>query len=405
MTAPATCAVVAALTADGATVRFVGGCVRDALLGRHSDDIDIATPDRPETVVRMIEAAGFKAIPTGLAHGTITAVAGGQPFQITTLRTDIETFGRHARVAFTDDWTADAARRDFTFNALFADADGTFYDPFDGVADLEAGHVRFVGAARERIQEDYLRLLRFFRFYAYFGRAPADVDALAGCAALAGNLKTLSGERIRDETLKLLAAPAPEGALTLMTEADIWRHFLAEALPAAALGFSGLRALIKIEERLGVVDSIRRLGLLVSAGAVDARPLAARLRLSNLQRDRLQVLLQPPVDLADDTPIREQRAALYRFGTDAYRDLVLRSWAVAMAAGGPTDGFARLWSMPNEWAVPAFPVAGKDIVGFGVSSGPTVGRLMAAAETWWIEQGFEPDRAAVLSWIKDRLPD
>ena len=177
MAAPATRAVIAALTADGATVRFVGGCVRDALLGRAVKDVDLATEDLPETVVEKLTRAELKAIPTGIAHGTITAVADKQPFEVTTLRRDVETDGRHAKVAFTDDWTADAARRDFTINALFYDPDGTLYDPFDGRADLESGRVRFVGEATQRIEEDVLRLLRFFRFTAWYGRPPPDQNS------------------------------------------------------------------------------------------------------------------------------------------------------------------------------------------------------------------------------------
>ena len=221
MTAPATRAVTEALSAEGATVRFVGGCVRDAVLGRDAKDVDIATPDPPETVIALLEAAGLKAVPTGIAHGTVTAVADGTPFEVTTLRHDVETDGRHAKVAFTDDWVADAARRDFTLNALYCDADGALYDPVGGIEDARRGRVRFVGDARARIEEDALRLLRFFRFHAHYGRGEADATALAACRELAPLLANLSGERLRDETLKLLAAPESAPVVALMIDMGV----------------------------------------------------------------------------------------------------------------------------------------------------------------------------------------
>src|SRR6202043_3407136 len=205
----ATRAVLRALGAEGGAARFVGGCVRDALLGRAIGDIDIATPLAPEEVMRRLEAAAIKAVPTGIAHGTVTAVVPPRHFEITTLRRDVETFGRHARVAFTDDLAADAARRDFTMNALFLDADGNLFDPMGGLPDLRAGRVRFVGNAETRIREDVLRLLRFYRFHAHYGSGEADTAARAACRDLAHLLPTLSGERVAAETLKLLAAPDP----------------------------------------------------------------------------------------------------------------------------------------------------------------------------------------------------
>ncbi len=231
MRAPETRAVIAALTAEGAEVRFVGGCVRDALAERRVQDIDIATQLPPEAVMRLLDAAGIKAVPTGIQHGTVTAVSGGKPFEITTLRVDVETYGRKAKVAFTDDWTADAARRDFTFNALSCAPDGTLYDPFDGEADLMAGRVRFVGEARARIVEDYLRLLRFFRFQAHFAKQPPDPQALEIAAELAPRLDRLSGERIRGELLRLLQAPDPLPVVEIL----IARRILRAVVPSRAI--------------------------------------------------------------------------------------------------------------------------------------------------------------------------
>ncbi len=262
MEAPATRAVIAALTARGAQVRFVGGCVRDALLGRPVTDVDIATPDEPGRVIELLETAGLKAVPTGVDHGTVTAVAFGRPFEITTLRHDVETYGRRARVAFTDDWTADAARRDFTFNAMSCSPEGRIHDPFGGIADLRARRVRFVGRAEDRIREDVLRLLRFFRFYAHYGAPPPDPEALSAARSLAPLLPTLSGERIAAETLKLLAAPDPAPVMGLMREQGVLAHVLPEAQR-----IDRLARLTAIETALGLpLEPVRRLAAVLEGG-------------------------------------------------------------------------------------------------------------------------------------------
>jgi len=274
MTAAGTRAVLAALQAEGAAARFAGGAVRDAVLGRDAADVDIATTGRPEDNVRLLERAGLRVIPTGLAHGTITALAGGHAFEVTTLRVDVETFGRRARVAFTEDWSADAARRDFTMNALYADPEGQVWDPTGGLADLAAGRVRFVGEPAARIAEDYLRILRFFRFLAWFGRAPADSAALAACAEGAKGLDGLSGERIAQELLKLLAAPDPLPALRLMAETGVAAHVLPVPLDEAGLA------------RLDAADPVLRLAALVAgAGSAAVAAICARLKLSSADRD------------------------------------------------------------------------------------------------------------------------
>ena len=330
MTAPETKAVIAALTAGGAEVRFVGGCVRDAAIGRAVTDVDIATHDLPETVIELLQAARLKVVPTGLKHGTVTAVVKGQHFEITTLRRDVETFGRHARVEFTDDWAADAARRDFTMNAMFLGIDGTLYDPFGGLADLRAGRVRFVGDARQRIKEDVLRLLRFFRFHARYGRGAPDAEGLAACRALAPLLPTLSAERVRDETLKLLRAPAPADVLRLMAREDILARYLPEAHK-----FERLAALTALPTERDAPDGLRRLAAVLDVDGAGAREVATRLRFSNAEIKRLGAALGASAGLhgagrwagAAARALRARRRALSRSravglggGADARRD-------------------------------------------------------------------------------------
>ncbi|MHB1218981.1 MAG: CCA tRNA nucleotidyltransferase [Alphaproteobacteria bacterium] len=397
--APEVGAVMAALTARGATARFVGGCVRDTLAGRAVGDKDIATSDPPETVLRLLESAGLKAIPTGLDHGTVTAVANHVPFEITTLRHDVETDGRRARVAFTDDWLADAARRDFTMNALYADADGTYYDPFDGVADLMAGRVRFVGDAETRIREDVLRILRFFRFHAHFGRGAPEVDGFAACRRLANLLPTLSGERVATELLKLLKAPEPTSTVALMAEAGILPAILPEAGSSTRL-----RALVTVEGITVGADPIRRLATLVAGGASAAGAVAGRLRLSNAQRERLARLVMPPARPDPDWNARAARVWLYRLGAEAFRDLVLLAWADAVAATGGSprrdaEGWRALLDQAETWRAPRLPVGGEDVMTLGVDSGPDVGRVLGEVEAWWVEGDFQAGRAQALEQL------
>jgi poly(A) polymerase len=389
MTDPPTSAVVAALSADGATVRFVGGCVRDALLARPIGDIDIATPDRPEAVLKLLAAAGIKAVLTGIDHGTVTAIVKPRHFEITSLRRDVETFGRHARVAFTDDWAADAARRDFTMNALFLDADGNVYDPVAGLPDLRAGRVRFVGEAEARIREDVLRLLRFYRFHAHYGRGRADGAARQACRKLAGLLPGLSGERIAAELMKLLSAPDPLPTIDLMIEDGV----LAVLLPEARRR-DRLAGLLRLEPE---GDRLRRLAaLLVSEpGAVDA--VAARLRLPNAARDRLALLAAPPwpVELGGDEQV--QRRALHHLGLDAYRDLVL----LRAAETGAGDAARLLLATAPGRVPPRFPLRGSDVTRLGVPPGPVIGEVLAAIEGWWEEGGFSADRKACLARLRE----
>ena len=398
--------VLAALSSGGAPVRFVGGCVRDAVLGRQTKDVDLATPEPPQRVLELLAGAGIRAIPTGIEHGTVTAVVGREHFEITTLRRDISTDGRHATVAFTDDWVEDAARRDFTINALFCDADGTLFDPMGGLADIETGTVRFVGDAATRIEEDHLRILRFFRFFAHYGKGEADADGLAACTRLAPTLKTLSAERIAAEILGLLAAPGPAPTVSLMAEAGVMAQILPEATHIGALG-----NLCAAEEEAGGMaelgagaraDPLRRLAALLGAPSGPdgdlAGSVAARLKLSNAQAKRLTQMMAPGVTIAAHAPEPELRRALYKSGRDGFTDLVLLTWAQAGDAG---DAFSGHLASTAKWTVPRFPLRGDDALELGVPHGPRVGELLSEVEAWWIEGGFTAGREECLARLRE----
>jgi len=390
MQAPETARVMAALETGGGPVRFVGGCVRDALLGRPVKDVDIATASPPQRVIELLEAAGIKAVPTGIDHGTITAVAAGKPFEVTTLRRDVETFGRHAKVAYTDDWAVDAQRRDFTLNAIFCDPDGTLYDPAGGLADLEAGRVRFVGDAALRIEEDVLRILRFFRFHAHYGRGEIDDDGLAACAAQAGKLPTLSTERVSAELLKLLAATDPAATLRLMAETGV----LAEILPEAG-DFDRLERLSTIEEEHGLADPVRRLAALLELDRTGADALARRLRLPNAAAQRLAANATSEATVTVDMTDRALRQALYGEGAEHVVDRILLDWA--SEDGGDLAGRLEL---AQSWEPPLLPVKGRDVLDLAINAGPEVGDFLAAVENWWIEGDFQADRAACLQKLR-----
>jgi poly(A) polymerase len=390
MGAAATRAVVAALARGGRPVRFVGGCVRDALAGREVSDIDVATLELPARVLELLAAAKIKAVPTGIEHGTVTAIVDGQPFEITTLRRDVETDGRRAVVAFTDSWTEDAARRDFTINALSADPDGTLHDPFGGVADLAAGRVRFVGEAEERIREDVLRILRFFRFHAHYGRGEPDAAGFAACRKLADKLPGLSGERIAAELRRLLAAADPAATLERMRAAGI----LAPILPELA-DLARLRGVQAVDEP-GARDPLLRLAAVLPDDAAVAQAVAERLRLSNDERAWLALLAAPPAGLWPAQGPAALRRALHRLGPDIVRDLGLLALARGDAAvGRPAVDAAATWTPV------ALPIRGQDALDLGVPAGPRVGRLIEAVEAWWEESDYRPDRGACLGKLKE----
>ena len=401
MVAPETVAVLDALESTGAQVRFVGGCVRDALLGRPVQDIDIATDAVPDKVIQALEDASIKVVPTGLSHGTVTAVAGSRPFEVTTLRRDEETDGRRATVAFTDNWEEDAARRDFTMNAMSLSRDGELFDPFGGESDLRAGHVRFVGPPEDRIREDVLRILRFFRFHAHYGRGTLDPDALAACRALANLLPRLSAERVWTELRRLLAAADPADVLAAMQQAGVLPVVLPEGV-----AIERFRRLINAEAaaadtlpELARPDPVRRFAVLLDTDETGADAAARRLKLSTADRDRMTDLAATwtsPPDVSTDAAVRH---ALYRMGSDRFVDAALAQW--------PATGSAEPWmgalTLAAHWDPPRFPLSGKDVTALGVEPGPHVGRALRAVENWWTEGDFQADREACLARLRQEL--
>lgn len=379
----ALCAVLNPPSEDDVRARFVGGAVRDSLLGLPVKDIDIATVDRPESVMDRLAAAGIKCVPTGIAHGTVTAVTGAGPVEITTLRRDVATDGRRATVAFADDWREDAARRDFTMNALYADpGSGAILDYFGGRADLVQGRVRFIGDSAARIDEDHLRILRYFRFLARFGVADRDAADYAACVERAPTLMALSRERIADELLRLLSVADPVPALELMAEGGIFRPVLPEV---DGDGVRRVAALQAREEIMGLApDGLRRLIALVPQDVAIADGLAARLKLSNRARTRIAQALGAPV--AGDA-----HALAFRLGTEAAEDRIALGRALSPDAAASLAG----------WTVPRLPIGGRDLIARGVTAGPAVARLLRAVEDQWVAAGF-PGRDAALA-MADQL--
>ncbi len=387
--------LMALLDCDGEEARVVGGAVRNALLRLPVGEIDVATTALPEEVMRRVAAAGGKAIPTGIAHGTVTVVVDHQPIEVTTLRRDVETFGRRAKVAFGRDWKTDAERRDFTINALSAAADGTVHDYVGGLADLAARRVRFIGEPQRRIEEDYLRILRFFRFHAHFGAGAPDAAGLLACIRARAGIETLSRERVRMEMLKLFIAPRATATLAIMTESGLLSMVLG-GVPFLA----GFENMAKGEAALGLVpDPVRRLGALGVMVREDAERLAQRLRLANAEAGRL-LALESWWRVAPAAGERAAHALLYRLGPQSFADRVLLAWARA-AAGAADAAWRDLAHLPQRWTAPAFPLKAGDFTRRGVAAGPRLGAALRAAEEAWIAADFPEDRAA-LEAIADR---
>jgi poly(A) polymerase len=389
LTAAETRSVLAAIGGEG---RFVGGCVRNALLG--APDVDIATPLKPDEVMRRLQAAGLGAVGTGIEHGTVTAIANKRPFEITTLRRDVATDGRRATVAYTDSWAEDASRRDFTMNALYADASGAVYDPVSGLPDLKAGRVRFIGDAAMRIKEDYLRILRLFRFHAWYGKGEIDGVALNACAAARGHIKELSGERIQKEMLRLLEAEYPLSVLRKMAASGI----LAEVL-AGELNFDRLEGLCAIDTSYFFApDPLLRLAALVTSDE-QAAAIATRWRLSNDDRDRLRKLASSTVKIVSYMSIPELQRTLYRQGLQRIRDLVRLRWSEDSKPSNAVPWRALL-AIVDSWTRPVFPLTGRDVMNAGVPEGPLVGRVMTEVEDWWVDSNFTDDPFSIAERLK-----
>jgi poly(A) polymerase len=382
-------AVFDALTTEGVETRAVGGAVRNTLLGLNVTEIDLATTALPERVIALAAKAGLKAVPTGIDHGTVTVVAAGVPFEVTTLRRDVVTFGRRAQVAFTDDWEEDARRRDFTLNALYADRHGRVFDPLGGLADLLAAHVRFIGDAEARIKEDYLRILRFFRFNAYYGAAPLDRAGLDAVVRLRGGLAQLSAERVGAELRRILIAPRGVSAVEALYD-----YGLLTGLLGGVPRLADFTRLVAIETALGrPAESALRLAVLAVFVEEDVARLTQRFRLSNAEQAVVALAANVRGDAPDDA---EAKAALYRLGTSAFAASMLIAWARCGAAIDDSDwrGVLRL---PERWQAPSLPLRGGDILALGEVKGPEIGEMLRRLEAEWIVGGFALDRDQLLA--------
>ena len=388
--APALARALAVLDGDGETARVVGGAARNALMGLPLSDIDIATTATPEEVLRRAAAAKLKAVPTGIEHGTITLVIDGEPFEVTTLREDVETFGRKARVAFGRDWKADAERRDFTMNALSISRDGVVHDYVGGHADLKANRVRFIGDPARRIAEDYLRILRFFRFHASYAHGPLDAAGLHASIVAREGLRTLSRERVRLELMKLLVAPYAVATLAAMAEAG-----LIELLLGGVPLLASFANMVKVEAAMGVApDAVRRLGALAALIPEDAERLWQKLRLFNTEHERLTAMADGWWRVAPALGEAHARALLYRLGATHYLDRMLIAWTRAREGAADT-AWRDLATLPQRWTAPAFPLRAADFTVRGLARGPALGEALRVAEASWIAAGFPQDKVAL----------
>ncbi|AAL51644.1 MULTISPECIES: CCA tRNA nucleotidyltransferase [Brucella] len=403
-------ALFTALNRDGGEARVVGGAVRNTLLGTGVSDVDLATTHLPEETVRLASEAGFKPVPTGMEHGTITVVVQGYPFEVTTLRRDIETNGRHAKVAFGTDWKADAERRDFTINALYVTADGTVIDQVGGLADIETRTLRFIGDAEQRIREDYLRILRFFRFFAWYGSGRPEAEGLRASARLKDGIAQLSAERIWSEMKKLLGAPDPSRALLWMRQAGVLNLVLPES---EKWGIDAIHGLVRTQSDLGwQADPLLRLESLVPPDAVRMEELGKRMKMSNAERARLEAWARAD---AVKPGLSEQalKKAIYRGSKQALLDRIRLAYAAARQEAVGSDeamiragGVARLLDAAEHYDAPVFPITGGDLLARGIEKGPGLGETLRSLETLWIDSCFSLDREALLRKLdRDNLND
>lgn len=400
-------ALLAVLSSDGEEARVVGGAIRNTLMGEKVADIDIATTTLPEETMRRAKSLGFKAIPTGIEHGTVTVVAAGRPFEVTTLRADLETDGRRAKVAFGRDWKMDAGRRDFTINALYAKADGTVIDDVGGLGDIETRTLRFIGDAETRIKEDYLRILRFFRFFALYGSGRPETEGLKACSRLKDGIEGLSKERIWEEMKKLLSAPDPSRALLWMRQTGVLTFILPES---EKWGIDAVHGLVRAEQDLGwQADPLLRLMSIVPPDAARMGELGKRLKMSNAARARLEAWARADV-VKPELSERALKMMIYRGSKQAVLDRIRLAYAAAREEAAGSDvasnrammragGFARLLEAALGYEAPVFPVTGGDLLELGIEKGPVLGEKLRSLETFWIESGFNLDRAALLEKV------
>ncbi len=387
--------VAQVFAALGGEARFVGGAVRNALLEREVADVDIATPLAPDDVVKRLAAADIKSVPTGIEHGTVTAIVNGKPFEVTTLRRDVSTDGRRATVAFTTDWKEDSGRRDFTLNALYAGPDGEIVDFHGGVEDLKAGRIRFIGDAVQRIREDYLRILRLFRFHAWYGKGELDAGALHAAAAEKNGLVRLSGERIAKEMLKLLAAENPMPVLRIMAASGI----LSEVLPGQ-LNFARLERLAAIDSDMFFdADPVLRLAALLPDSKDAVAAVTDKWKLSNADSERLEDIAGATEEIVSYLSIPEVRKLLYWLGAARFKDRVSLKWAEDPKRVTFTQ-WRTLLAIADSWVKPEFPLTGRDVMLAGVPQGPVVGQILRKVETWWVDTGFIDDPFSIAERLK-----
>lgn len=398
--------VLALLNGDGGETRIVGGAVRNALMGMAVSDIDMATTLTPDEVTRRVNEAGLKAVPTGIEHGTVTVVCDKKPFEVTTLRRDVETFGRHATVQFGTDWAEDAARRDLTINALYAGQDGEVVDLVDGLQDIDTKTVRFIGEAATRIEEDYLRILRFFRFFAWYGGGRPDADGLRASTRLRDGLKTLSAERIWAETRKLLSADDPSRALLWMRQTGVLTIILPET---EKWGIDAVPGLIAAERALSwQPDVFLRLAAMVPPDQQRLGEMAKRLKMANAERDQMLAFAGVPA-IAPETTGAELRRMLYWKGREGVLMRLRLDLAAARARAESGDlksaaasaSLAQLEEIAVSWSKPVFPIKGSDAIAAGLKPGPRVGAVLSKLEAWWVEREFQAERNALLGKLDE----
>jgi tRNA nucleotidyltransferase/poly(A) polymerase len=399
--------LLAILSADGEEARIAGGAVRNALLGEPVKDIDIATTCLPDETERRASEAGFKPVATGKAHGTITVVVKGQPFEVTTLRADVETHGRHATVAFGRDWTRDAERRDFTINALYATAEGEVIDLVGGLADLERRNLRFIGDAEERIREDYLRILRFYRFFAWYGAGRPDAEGIKATARLKPGLAKLSAERVWSELKKLLSAPDPSRALLWMRQSGVLTAILPES---EKWGIDAIPGLIGAERDLGwPADPLLRLQSIVPPTTQRMEDLSSRMRLSKAETRRL-VDWAAFGDIAPESSEMALARRMFSSGRDPAIDRLRIALAGARARAASQDDalivagrFSGLLKFAQTWQMPDFPLKGRDLVALGAAKGETLGKALDQLEQEWIASGFQMEKPALIQRGRELL--